>query len=44
MNDGIEYPAIYFYVAENIERASKITSVYSTWKVCDGITHCKLAN
>lgn len=44
MNNRVEYIAIYFTweFAENIERASKITSVYSTWKVCDEITDCKI--
>lgn len=37
VNDEIEY------IAENIKRASKITIVYSTWKVCDEITDCKIS-
>lgn len=36
VNDEVEY------TAENIERASKLTSVYSTWKGCDEITDCKI--
>lgn len=28
---------------QKTERASKITSVCSTWKVCDEITHCKIS-
>ena len=45
MNDKVEYIAIYFTweLSENLERASKITNVYSTWKVSDEITGCKMS-